>query len=137
MNISAACTISTPPGRGIDMGDGWETARRRGPGHDWVILKLGHAGAVKMIETDTAHFKGNYPDRASVQAATLPVGERDDVVAQSSSWPTLLPEVKLDMDRQQVFSGEIRELGTVSHVRLNIFPDGGVSRIRLFGTLSV
>jgi len=53
------------PGRGINMGDGWETRRRREPGNDWAILALGHAGVIKAIEVDTAHFKGNYPDSCS------------------------------------------------------------------------
>ena len=57
------------PGRGLNMGDGWETARRRGPGNDWVIAALGRPGVVERVEVDTAHFKGNYPDRVSVEAA--------------------------------------------------------------------
>ena len=124
------------PGRGVNMGDGWETARRRGPGHDWTIFKLGHAGVIKMIEIDTAHFKGNYPDRASMQAANADDQDIERLSAQSASWQTLMPEVKLEMDKQHVFTGEILDLGVVSHVRLNIFPDGGVSRVRLFGTVS-
>ena len=125
------------PGRGVNMGDGWETARRRGPGHDWVILKLGHAGKIGEIEIDTAHFKGNYPDRASIQAAYCPPGDTARIGEDSASWQTLLPEVKLEMDRQHQFTEDIIDVGAVTHVRLNIFPDGGVSRIRLYGRLAL
>ena len=62
-------------GRGVNMGDGWETARRRGPGNDWVVLALGHAGVIESVEVDTAHFKGNYPDRVSLDAALFADGE--------------------------------------------------------------
>ena len=124
------------PGRGINMGDGWETARRRGPGHDWTVLKLGHAGVIKMVEIDTAHFKGNYPDRTSIQAAYVNDEDVEQLANQSVAWQILLPEVKLEMDKQHVFTAEILDLGTITHVRLNIYPDGGVSRVRLFGTVS-
>ncbi len=60
------------PGRGVNMGDGWETARRRGPGHDWAIIKLGHAGAIRRVVVDTAHFKGNFPDTCALFGTYLP-----------------------------------------------------------------
>jgi allantoicase len=124
------------PGRGRDMGDGWETRRRRGPGHDWVVLRLGHPGTVERVELDTAHFKGNYPDRASLQAAFIVPGAEPELatlVDASAKWPVLLPERKLEADRVHVFDDELAPLGAVSHVRLAIHPDGGVSRLRLFG----
>ena len=124
------------PGRGINMGDGWETARRRVPGNDWVVLVLGGPGTVERVEIDTAHFKGNYPDKASLQAAFLSDFRLEDLGEQSASWETLLPPVKLEMDRQHVFSEQINSVGIISHVRLNIFPDGGISRLRLFGRIS-
>ncbi len=123
-------------GRGKDMGDGWETRRRREPGHDWMIVALGAPGEVGAIEIDTAHFKGNFPDRCSVQAAL--VGEATDrsLVTQAMFWQPLLGEMKMSADRVHRFDGEqINELGAVSHVRLNIHPDGGVSRFRVFGKL--
>ena len=120
-------------GRGVNMGDGWETARRREPGNDWVILALGCPGVIEKVEIDTAHFKGNYPDRASIQAVLT----QEDDIAQlqnaSRDWPLLLPESKLHMDRQHFFAAELRDPGVVSHVRLSIYPDGGVSRLRLYG----
>ena len=125
------------PGRGVNMGDGWETTRRRGPGHDWVVLKLGAPGIIEQVEIDTAHFKGNYPDRASLQAALVKEGahDADRVVRESVRWKVLLPESKLGADAQYVFS-ELERLGPVSHVRLSMYPDGGISRLRLFGRLA-
>ncbi len=121
------------PGRGINMGDGWETARRREPGNDWVILALGRPGIIERVEVDTAHFKGNYPDRASLQAAMISNNDLGSIEKESGDWPELLPQQKLEMDTQHSFSDELISLGVVSHVRLSIFPDGGVSRLRIFG----
>jgi allantoicase len=118
-------------GRGINMGDGWETARRRGPGNDWVIVALGRAGIVEKVEVDTAHFKGNYPDRVVLEAARIDAGA--DPAAAATSWQTLLPEQKLEMDEQHFFASELLAVGTVSHVRMSIYPDGGISRLRLHG----
>jgi len=120
-------------GRGTNMGDGWETARRRGPGNDWVILALGHSGTIEQVEIDTAHFKGNYPDRASLQAAMF--ASDDDASNASDAWQELLPEAKLDMDKQHFFESEMNAIGAVSHVRLSIYPDGGISRLRLHGRI--
>ena len=123
-------------GRGINMGDGWETARRRGPGNDWVILSLGHCGIVDEIEIDTAHFKGNFPDRVTLQAASAPNINFDKLNEASRDWPMLLPEQKLSADRQHIFTDEVQVLGAVTHLRLSIFPDGGVSRLRVRGRLA-
>lgn len=122
------------PGRGINMGDGWETARRRGQGNDWVILTLGVPGAIERAVIDTAHFKGNYPDRASIEAAHF--DSHDEACQTGADWQTLLPESKLEMDREHEFEPEILDLGPVSHVRLSIYPDGGVSRLRLYGRVA-
>ena len=119
------------PGRGVNLGDGWETARRRGAGNDWVILALGTPGTVQRIEVDTAHFKGNYPERVSVEAAMFE--SHEDATVDSEHWQTLLTETELHMDQQHYFEGELAEIGAVSHVRMSIFPDGGVSRLRVFG----
>ncbi|WP_339951655.1 allantoicase [uncultured Albimonas sp.] len=124
-------------GRGRNMGDGWETRRRREPGYDWIIVQLGAAGVVERIEVDTAHFKGNYPDRASIQAADVGWGTDSSVVTQSMFWPRLMPEQKLEADKIHVFGKESLEtLGPVTHVKLNIHPDGGISRLRIFGRRS-
>ena len=124
------------PGRGANMGDGWETRRRREPGNDWAILVLGHRGSIRRIEVDTAHFRGNYPDRCSIQAADVAGGTEDSLVTQAMFWRVLLPEQKLEMNRIHRFEPEVIDLGAVTHVRLNIIPDGGVSRLRLFCQLA-
>lgn len=124
----------TAPGRGINMGDGWETARRRGPGNDWVIIALGQPAAIARAEVDTAHFKGNYPDRVSLEAALFDSDE--EVCNDSPRWQTLLPESKLKMDQQHYFDDTLNDIGAVSHVRMSIYPDGGVSRLRLFGKVN-
>ncbi len=121
-------------GRGVNMGDGWETARRRGPGNDWVVVALGHVGTIEKVEIDTAHFKGNYPDRVSLDAALF--GKEELAAADDERWQVLLPESKLAMDAQHEFESELLALGAVSHVRMSIFPDGGISRLRLYGRAS-
>jgi allantoicase len=119
------------PYRGKNMGDGWETKRRRGPGHDWVILKLGVPGTIRRVEVDTAHFKGNYPDRCSLEAINS-IKPGEDFLAEQHVWKELLPETKLKANYRHVLS-KLNDVGAVTHVRFNIFPDGGVSRLRLFG----
>ena len=86
---------------------------------------------IERAEIDTAHFKGNYPDRVSLEAAMF---DGDDAATyESPAWRTLLPESKLKMDQQHYFDDTLEEIGPVSHVRVSIYPDGGISRIRLFG----
>ena len=118
------------------MGDGWETRRRREPGNDWAIIALGHTGIIKKIEVDTAHFKGNFPDKCSIQAAYIQGGTEQSIVAQSMFWPTLLPEQSLSMDAIHSFSEQINSLPAITHIRFNIIPDGGVSRLRLWGNVN-
>ncbi len=126
----------TAPGRGVNMGDGWETRRRREPGHDWAVLELGAPGLIEEAIVDTAHFKGNYPDRFFLQAAPEASGSPDKFAAESENWPILLPEQKLDADKVHVFRDGLADLGAVRFVRLNILPDGGVSRLRLVGRVA-
>ena len=125
------------PYRAVNMGDGWETKRRRGPGHDWAVLRLGLESVISRLELDTAHFKGNYPDTASVEAAVVRdegKGVSADVAARAiAHWVPLLPQTKLQADHLHVFRPEAAPDANASHVRLNIFPDGGVSRFRVFG----
>lgn len=122
------------PNRGVNMGDGWETKRNRTPGNrDWVILKLATAGIINRIIVDTAHFKGNYPDSCTIEACYIK--SDDDVVNDKVEWSLLLPQEKLSADKEHEFIRNINCPNSVTHVRLNIFPDGGVSRLRLFGTI--
>ena len=118
------------PNRGVNMGDGWETKRNRTPNNrDWVIVKLAHTGSVEKALVDTCHFKGNYPDSCSLEACN---SNNDDAVLNDSvEWQTILPAQKLSAHAMHEF--DINDAGIFSHVRLNIFPDGGVSRLRLWG----
>ena len=121
------------PDRAKNMGDGWETKRRRGPGHDWAIVRLGTTGNISKIEIDTNHYKGNYPDRASLEGCLAPNATFEEL--QLANWTTILAETKLSANKRHFFSGrQLQKTGPVSHVRLNIFPDGGVSRLRIYGT---
>lgn len=122
------------PGRGRDMGDGWETRRRREPGADWLVLALGARGRIEEAVVDTGHFKGNFPDRCSMQASDLSGfgdGLTDALVTSAMFWPELLAETPLTADAEHRFA--LSDLGPVTHVRLNLHPDGGVSRLRLMG----
>ena len=122
------------PGNGTDMGDGWETRRRREPGFDWAIIALGSPGHVERIEVDTAHFKGNFPDRCSLQGGFSPDLGEHALIAQSQFWPALLPEMKLTADHSHRFTTQVVAHQAITHIRLNLYPDGGVSRLRLWGT---
>lgn len=124
------------PGRGLNMSDGWETKRRRGPGHDWVIIKLGTAGHIQRVEVDTSHFKGNFPDTCSLETCNVEDLDSDRLSDLSVAWANLLPRTKLQAHTRHLFADELLDVGTASHVRFNIFPDGGVSRLRLYGKIS-
>jgi allantoicase len=121
------------PGHAANMGDGWETRRRRTPGNDWVILKLGRAGRIRRVQVDTSFFKGNYPARCSLHGAWLEAASDAEVSAGADYWRPVLPEVALGPDRVDLFEDEVIDAGRISHVRFDIYPDGGVSRLRLFG----
>jgi allantoicase len=121
------------PGRAANMSDGWETQRRRGPGHDWAIIKLARPGRIQTVEVDTAHFKGNFPESCSLEATADPPGP--DLTAASIQWTNLLPRTKLQAHTRHYFDRELIDNGVVSHLRFNIYPDGGVSRLRVYGTL--
>ncbi len=123
------------PGRGVHMGDGWETKRRRGPGHDWAIIRLAAPGRVQKLEIDTRHFMGNYPDTASVDALYAPGQLVDALTWFNFEWKEILPRQKTQADTQHVFEKEVKDIGPVSHVRLNIHPDGGVKRFRVYGRI--
>ncbi|MGI9306601.1 MAG: allantoicase [Gammaproteobacteria bacterium] len=121
-----------------NMGDGWETRRRRDPGHDWIIVALGGAGNVRGAVVDTAHFRGNYPEFCSLQGARLaPDADADSLVLDADSWDEIIPKTKLEANRLHRFGqNEIANDAPINYVRLNIYPDGGVARLRIFGALS-
>ncbi|MEN0001795.1 MAG: allantoicase [Pseudomonadota bacterium] len=123
------------PGRAHNMGDAWETRRRREPGYDWIIIALGARGKISRAIVDTLHFKGNFPDRCSIQAADMRnFGDllAEALVTDSMFWRELMLEQKLTANSEHVFE-HFADLGSVTHVRFNMYPDGGVSRLRFFG----
>ncbi len=112
------------PGDALGMADGWETRRRRAPGHEWTVIKLGAPGALARVEVDTTHFKGNAPAACSLEASTSGAGE----------WREVVPRRPPMADRRHSFEAAAPRIAGATHVRLNIFPDGGIARLRLFGT---
>src|SRR5829696_6022463 len=110
--------------------DGWETRRRREPGHDWVIVALGAPGVIHRAVVDTAFFRGNYPQRCSIEGACVD-GYPDPAELAGAGWTPLLAETALRGDFRNEFGLPARSRCT--HVRLSIYPDGGVARLRLHG----
>ena len=122
------------PGRGKNMGDGWETRRSRGKNFDWLIIKCATPGKISKIQIDTHHFKGNYPDKCSLQAAYLNSKiSSKAVVHKSKKWKLLLNKVKLYAHKKHNFKNKLMKNKKVNYIRINIFPDGGISRFRVFG----
>jgi allantoicase len=114
------------PGRSTHMGDGWETKRRRGPGHDWTIVRLARRGTIERIELDTDHYKGNAPGRIMIESADV----SDPFDAGTADWRQVVSEQAVEPHARHRFD----DLGgAATHVRLNIYPDGGVARLRVFG----
>ncbi len=125
------------PGKAPNMGDGWESRRRRGPGNDWVILKAGVAGHIKSILVDTSHFKGNYPDQCSIDGCNAGGHTIDEMNQHEFDWEPVMEPQKLKPHEKHHFEREVIRHGPYSHFRLNIFPDGGVSRLRIYGDPAV
>jgi allantoicase len=124
------------PGKAANMSDGWETKRRRGPGHDWVIIKLGRPGEIKRLEVDTSYFKGNFPESCSLEACSAASLPAESLSNPAVLWNLVLPRTKLQAHTRHFFEQEILEAGRATHVRFNIFPDGGVSRLRVYGSIT-
>ncbi len=110
--------------------DGWETRRRREPGHDWAIVRLGMPGIVRGVVVDTAWFTGNYPPHASVEACAV-TGYPSPAELQDAAWVEIVPKSELRGDAEHPF--QVLDERRFTHVRLNIFPDGGVARLRVHG----
>jgi allantoicase len=125
------------PGRGVNMGDGWETRRRREPGHDWSIVQLGHPGLIEKIEVDTNHYKGNFPDQCWIEGCMAPGRAVDALNHAQFEWTEILGRTKLKADHRHFFEQEINARGPWSHLRVNIQPDGGISRLRVWGGLAL
>ncbi|KAI0315952.1 Allantoicase [Amylostereum chailletii] len=108
---------------------GWET-RRHNPTYDWVVIKLGTTGTVKGFDIDTTHFNGNEAPEASVQAVNVPDGEAPPT-ADDSRWSEILPKVKLGPTSRHLFT--VPETSPINYVKLNMYPDGGIARFRVYG----
>ena len=119
------------PGPSRSMADGWETRRRRGLGNDWAIVRLAAAGMIERVEIDTTHFKGNAPGRCTLEGVHAP----GVPAAELTGWRPLLA-TPLHPHRRHLFDAELRRTGLVTHLRLSVFPDGGVARLRAYGLLS-
>ena len=121
------------PGDAEGMGEGWETRRRRGPGHDWTVLALGRRGTLTEAVVDTRHFKGNYPESCRLEGFDAPGGLPEAALTAEEGWTELVPRTPLGPDARHRFADGLDAAGPVTHVRLCIHPDGGVSRLRLMG----
>jgi len=110
--------------------DGWETRRRRDDGHDYAIVRLGAAGIIHGIVVDTAYFKGNYPPFISVEAASIE-GYPDVEEVLKGDWETIVEKSPAQGDTANAYAVADRRQWT--HVRLSIYPDGGVARLRVHG----
>lgn len=123
------------PGRGKDMGDGWETKRSRAKGHvDWVIVKLGARGIISHLVVDTAHFRGNFPREIKVEGIDKTSDINEDSLSDESGWRDLTGLQKGQADKEMRFDCAGKD--TFTHVKLTIVPDGGVKRIRVFGQVA-
>ncbi|RJL23597.1 allantoicase [Bailinhaonella thermotolerans] len=110
--------------------DGWETRRRREPGHDWAIVRLGMPGVIRGVVIDTAWFKGNYPPYASVEACRAD-GYPSAAELAGAEWTEIVPKSPLKGDSEHEF--DVAAERCFTHVRLNMFPDGGIARLRVHG----
>ncbi|MDX6237553.1 MAG: allantoicase [Kribbellaceae bacterium] len=110
--------------------DGWETRRRREPGQDYAVVRLGVPGVVRGVVIDTAWFKGNYPPAASVEATSVE-GAPSIAELEQAQWETLVPRSAIDGDSDNSF--DVTDGRRWTHVRLTIYPDGGVARFRVHG----
>jgi allantoicase len=118
------------PGFAATMGDGWETARRRDDGNDWVSVQLVARGVIRLVELDTSHFKGNAPGWATLSGCDSRVAEPDE----EGAWFEILPRLRLQPDTRHRYA--LPDANPTTHVRLDIHPDGGMARLRLHGALT-
>jgi allantoicase len=122
------------PGKAKNMGDGWETRRRRGKGFDWLILNSLNGKEINKIEISTHHFKGNFPSYCSLQAAFLPTSKKSKQIVNSSvKWKYLLKDAKLSANKTHIFKNNLMKKDKINFIKINIFPDGGISRFRIYG----
>jgi allantoicase len=123
------------PGRSTHMGDGWETKRRRGPGHDWTIVRLATRGRLSRIEIDTDHYRGNAPGSCSVDVCDAAGATAEQLTDGATKWSPLLPQTALQPHTRHMWDAPA-DMSAATHVRLSIYPDGGVARLRAFGQVA-
>ena len=122
------------PGKAKNMGDGWETRRRRDKGFDWLILNSIDGEMIDKIEISTHHFKGNFPSHCSLQAAYIPTKKSSSsIVNSSNNWKTLMNKTTLKANKTHTFKNTLMKKNKINFIKINIFPDGGISRFRIFG----
>ena len=121
------------PGKAKNMGDGWETRRRRDKGNDWLILNSIDGSFIDKIEISTHHFKGNFPSHCSLQAAYLNTKNSKKIVNSSNKWKYLLKNTKLSANKTHTFKNSLMKKEKINYIKINIFPDGGISRFKIFG----
>ena len=122
------------PGKAKNMGDGWETRRRRDKGNDWLILNSVNGKKINKIEISTHHFKGNFPSQCSLQVAFIPDKKSSlSIVKNSNNWKFLLKKVNLSSNKTHKFKNKLMKNNKVNFIKINIFPDGGISRFKIFG----
>ena len=109
--------------------DGWESRRKRTPGHDYLIIKLGRSGSISKVNVDTSHFNGNQPSMISIEACN---SKSNNI--KNFKWKTLVGKKKTKANSQHIFKTSSKSI--FSHIKLNIFPDGGVARLKLYGSIS-
>jgi allantoicase len=114
--------------------DGWESRRKRTPGHDWAVIQLATAGKIAGFDIDTNFFLGNHPPHASIEAAYLPdASEIESWEDSSIEWVEILPKSHLDAGSQNFYACAQHSDKPFTHLRLHIYPDGGVARLRVYG----
>jgi len=122
------------PGKAKNMGDGWETRRRRDKGFDWLILNSISGKKIDKIEISTHHFKGNFPSHCSLQAAFITNKKSSpSIVKNSIRWKILLDDVILSANKTHIFKNILMKDDKINFIKIKIFPDGGISRFKIFG----
>ena len=109
--------------------DGWESRRKRSSGHDYLIIKLGKSGSINKVNIDTSHFNGNQPSMISLEGCNSKLNN-----IKNFKWKTLIYKKKVKANNHHIFNSSSKSVFT--HIKLNIFPDGGVARLRLYGSIS-
>lgn len=121
------------PGRARVMGEGWETRRSRRVGHDWIIVALGARGDVSAVVVDTHHFKGNFPESFDLLGVDAGHADLSTLTGDHLTWQTLISRNQLAASEERMYRSEVASIGPITHIKLRIYPDGGVSRLRVYG----